>query len=438
MVIRVGKWQLTAEPFGGLLLNRVTFDEYELGGMEYLYARLLLSGYSPNHIAQALDSLAESPYFAPEGLTQLFQNAEVAPRIYGIEKSVRDGVEELESAQILNHLSAPTEVTIYPTMKCQLSCSFCFVKERLSKKDTDLPAEVWIELCKNLVDKGVRSISVLGGEPLLYRNISELLDGLNSLNIRVTFTSNGQHVKPEFIDELATWPNVRAIFSLHTLSRRSKLVMGAHYDPRRTVESMRKVRERGLPCRMNTVLTDQTMEELIELEAITRSLSLEKWSIAYPYSVEPLLSVSKFLQITDSLVSLSRKNHSSTYVSPEGCMIFAVDDIGHANLGAFSEYQELTYGCEAGQSILEIGPQGQMYPCAAMMNDDQVIGNAFTGDWHTVWQDSPVLSALRNIETPSICISCALSDFCKGGCPALRKSVGMDFSQRDPRCEVTI
>lgn len=40
-------------------------------------------------------------------------------------------------------------------------------------------------------------------------------------------------------------------------------------------------------------------------------------------------------------------------------MILAVDGIGHANLGALSEYQEMTYGCKAGQSILEIGPQGQ-------------------------------------------------------------------------------
>lgn len=436
-MIRTADWQLTAEAFGGLLVERSTFREFEIGQLEYIFAKLMLKGYSSTSISAQLKKRLKSDFTPSKELLELLSSDGSKADTCHLAKDLSDALNELAEVKSLDHLAAPTEITIYPTMKCQLSCSFCFVREKLSKRDTDLPAEDWISLCRDLVDCGVRSISILGGEPTMYRDFRTLLIGLSELGVRVSFTTNGQHFSSAILDTIASLKTVMPIFSLHTLSNRSRLTMGKHYDPNRTVESMTRVRESGLPCRMNTVLTDQPLDELAELEALSRNLGIEKWSIAYPYSTPALLSISNFLDRTGEVVALARRNKSSTYVSPEGCMIFAAKDIDKASIGEVSLYQQWTYGCEAGQSILEIGPRGEMYPCASMMQTDKVIGNAFDTNWKQVWNHSPVLASLRQNKFPQSCLSCALSSFCKGGCPAYRHSQD-DPHDRDSRCEISL
>lgn len=214
--------------------------------------------------------------------------------------------------------------------------------------------------------------------------------------------------------------------------------MGARYNPWKTVNNIRILRKRGVRCRINTVVTRQSREELADLESVARELEVEKWSFAYPYAYPPMMSMSEFSDITDWVVSLAKSKNSPVYVSPEGCMVYATSSFGRVVIGHLSDYQKLTYGCEVGQSILEIESRGEIYPSVAMMAQRHVIGNAFSEDWFDAWNNSPKLDLFRSAISHDSCDKCNFNSFCKGGCPAYRESAGVALTVRDPRCEVAL
>lgn len=84
----------------------------------------------------------------------------------------------------------PIHVQVYPTNRCNLSCSFCSVS------DIDKKREIPIDQLKGLVDictdRGTKAITISGGgEPLLHPHINEFIDYLEQKGIKVGLTTNG-------------------------------------------------------------------------------------------------------------------------------------------------------------------------------------------------------------------------------------------------------
>ncbi|MDO4673074.1 MAG: SPASM domain-containing protein, partial [Porphyromonadaceae bacterium] len=131
----------------------------------------------------------------------------------------------------------------------------------------------------------------------------------------------------------------------------------------------------------------------------------------------------------------TQKNISNPHVTFEGCMIYAA----YPNIDGSivkTEYQKKQYGCECGNTILEILADGSMYSCASYISSGQIIGNAFHQNWKEIWDNSELLNQLRYKKcTDSICVKCSLYHFCNGGCPAYKQLKKQDiYSSCDDRC----
>lgn len=82
----------------------------------------------------------------------------------------------------------PVLCNYYVTYRCNASCSFCDIWERPSPYVT--PEEVALNL-QQLRKLGVRVIDFTGGEPLLHRQIDELLRMAKRMGFITTLTTNG-------------------------------------------------------------------------------------------------------------------------------------------------------------------------------------------------------------------------------------------------------
>jgi MoaA/NifB/PqqE/SkfB family radical SAM enzyme len=82
----------------------------------------------------------------------------------------------------------PEAVNIYPTDRCNLSCSMCFEKFRTPRPERRL--EEWHEVIDFLARFKPR-IHLSGGEPLLYKGIDELIARLKLHRLYVAITTNG-------------------------------------------------------------------------------------------------------------------------------------------------------------------------------------------------------------------------------------------------------
>ena len=101
-----------------------------------------------------------------------------------------------------------------------------------------------------------------------------------------------------------------------------------------------------------------------------------------------------------------------------------------------TEFQKILYGCECGNTKLDILSNGDAYGCAAYIGMGHNLGNVFKDSWEKIWNESTEIKRVRNMRTEdSLCKKCDCFHFCKGGCPAiidLQKETSYSY---DKRCE---
>lgn len=105
---------------------------------------------------------------------------------------------------VLDHLGRPLrDLRISVTDRCNFRCSYCMPKSIFDRNHQFLPHsellsfEEILRLAKQFVSLGVRKIRLTGGEPLLRKNLEQLIEGLASIRtpdgqeLDLTLTTNG-------------------------------------------------------------------------------------------------------------------------------------------------------------------------------------------------------------------------------------------------------
>ncbi|MBS3809033.1 MAG: radical SAM protein, partial [Desulfobacterales bacterium] len=87
----------------------------------------------------------------------------------------------------------PAYIQFYPTVGCNMSCSFCFNRSLPEIPDA-LPEDVEkiASTCRRL---GIAHIDFLGGEPTLHPELASLVAVICQHGLRITLSSNG--TRPE-------------------------------------------------------------------------------------------------------------------------------------------------------------------------------------------------------------------------------------------------
>lgn len=153
------------------------------------------------------------------------------------------------------------------TDRCDLRCTYCMPEKMqfLPRKDV-LSLEELHKLSLAMIDRGISKIRLTGGEPLVRRDVIELIralgrklgDGLEEL----TLTTNGTQLT-QYADDLAAAGVKRINVSLdtmdaalfHTISRRDRLGQ--------VLQGVAAAKEAGLKVKINTVALKGINEEEI-------------------------------------------------------------------------------------------------------------------------------------------------------------------------------
>ena len=93
---------------------------------------------------------------------------------------------------------------IEPTTFCQLKCPNCYrgcdrADHKPEHRDLD---DVKAEVEKFIIDRNVQTISIAGGEPLLYPFLDELVDYIKSKKLKVMIFTNGVLLNEKRLEEL--------------------------------------------------------------------------------------------------------------------------------------------------------------------------------------------------------------------------------------------
>ena len=153
---------------------------------------------------------------------------------------------------------APLTIKVSPTLRCNLQCRGCFAGSFPSRGD--LAIDVMERTVKQAGALGIRSVGVIGGEPLLVPGIFDLFARFPRTGFYLV--TNGTLVDDDTVARLRSLPNVITIFSIEGFEQTNDALRGVGVF-RRVMDGMRRLREGKVIFGFSTVVHRENVGEVV-------------------------------------------------------------------------------------------------------------------------------------------------------------------------------
>ncbi len=82
------------------------------------------------------------------------------------------------------------------TERCTLKCTYCRAGEGVCPKKSELTKDEFLRIVRAAASLGVKKVRLTGGEPMLRRDLLEIVSGIRAVDgiEEITMTTNGQHL----------------------------------------------------------------------------------------------------------------------------------------------------------------------------------------------------------------------------------------------------
>src|SRR5690554_6588258 len=319
-----------------------------------------------------------------------------------------------------NELSAPIEVLIELTWRCNLKCMHCMMNASYDESLETQPGELSLSELKDLVDQwsdmGVVHLDLSGGEPLLRTDIYELVAYANTKNLKSCLLSNGTLITDESAKKLKDADIYKVELNLDgpnaAVYDAFRGVKGA-FD--KTISAVKTLVDKGIPLRVNTMFCKfihPHFRETIELAARLgiKEVCLSPLRIAGQTlnNYEQLVfSPLEYGEVLPEVINLKIEMEEKYGV----LVLFHGDE----EINKYINPRKIFPNCGAGRLHCTIGADGSVRPCPAFPTKKEFIaGNVREKDFATIWNEGEIFKKLRNPDIPG-CRECEFAE-CVGGC----------------------
>jgi len=266
----------------------------------------------------------------------------------------------------------PFLVQLIVTNNCNLHCSFCY-RRYYDYQEKDLTTEQIFSIIDQLVPAGTFRINLTGGEPLVRKDIGQIIDYIKKKGIECTMTTNGQLVlqKLEEVKKLNL-----LCFSLDGDEKAHDANRGKGSFSK-LMQAMEVVHSQKIPLQISTVLTKECMRSLDFLFSIARKygahIGFNTLIVRTPSQSEGLTSdadldeecrmaLQKIIEAKKKGVPILNSFYSLKY-SLNWPFSYVQDKI----IGKPPNFKYIP--CQAGRRHIAIDANGNIYPCSATVKE---------------------------------------------------------------------
>ncbi len=349
------------------------------------------------------------------------------------------------------------------TKACKLACKHC----RASAILDPLPGELDTEEGKKLIDDVARFgqpspiLVFTGGDPLMRKDIWELVDYAIERRIRVALAPAVTDILENSLDEIESR---RISVSISLDGSRPEIhdnIRGIPGHFQRTVNILKQMVERGIRVQVNTAVMRDNARDLADIAKLLNDIGIRTWEVFYLIPVgraqrELDLTPQEWEDVSNFLYDVSK--YGIVVRTTEGPMFRrialtrlilesrGIDYRKFFRLGKLYDYlynrlKELlgeprtrpmvaTTGTRDGKGIIFIAYDGTVYPSGFM---PYPLGNVRTKSLIEIYRTHPVLRKIRSAEFKGRCGICEFRDIC-GGSRARAYTLKADPLGEDPAC----
>jgi MoaA/NifB/PqqE/SkfB family radical SAM enzyme len=242
-------------------------------------------------------------------------------------------------------------------LRCNSACGYCDLPLNVGRYE--MTRDEIRRVFRSLYAEGLRFVFVQGGEPLLRRDLPEVLDDLSGIGFSLTVITNGTRFTPDLVARLARL-FVNVSVSLDTLDRdRYRRIRGAD-QLRQVLAGLELLAEFPHPKYLTCIVSEVNRDEVLEVVRFARSRGFIPVVGAYHWGVERYGRVDAKLQYDRQAVGLVFARVLDSGLVPQGYFRdYVRDNIRWLNGGSLA-------ACDAGRHSIAIDASGNVSPCLAL------------------------------------------------------------------------
>ncbi len=279
------------------------------------------------------------------------------------------------------------ELWLHLTDRCNLECAHCLFSSSPTA-GAELETERALELVAQARALGCRVFALTGGEPLVHPGFATIVEGiLQDPEAHVVCLTNGLLLEHN-ADDLLRWPSDRfhLQISLDGIGETHDQVRGAGAFERLLVQ-LRWLRQQERPFTMSMGVRAQNRDEMVQVVDLAHRAGATNLHFMW-YFVAGRGTQGDF---ADPLQLFSPLRKAQERARALGLVI---DNLDSMRTQLFAPPGTIHDGTGAGWDSLAVGPDGNLYPSAALVGREELC-TTMAGDLARAWRESPVLEGLR-------------------------------------------
>ncbi|RRJ85040.1 radical SAM/SPASM domain-containing protein [Aestuariirhabdus litorea] len=336
-------------------------------------------------------------------------------------------------------MSRLSMIAINLTDRCNLACEHCYLDARTLRDGSphELSTAEVKQLLSEIASRGTETMVVLtGGEPLLRRDIEELVAHGHERKLFMVLGSNGTLLSEQRIRSLKAAGLMGVGISLDSIDPdwhdRFRGKPGAWLQ---TVTAMEQCRQQGLSFQVHFSVHAGNAHELEAMVEAAHAQGARVFNLFF------LVCTGRGERVTDISPQQYERVLQQALALQEHYpdMLIRPRCAPHYKRVAHQLHPEAPInrisgnegdGCIAGSGYCRITPQGGVTPCPYIADE---VGNIREQGFLELWDQAPVFEALRHPRLEGKCGQCEYQQLC-GGCRARPLAAGDGLMGEDPLC----
>ncbi|MFQ6010342.1 MAG: radical SAM protein [Candidatus Aenigmatarchaeota archaeon] len=173
----------------------------------------------------------------------------------------------------------PPYVNWEMTNRCNMGCPYCFLGDNPEGALPDLGTGIMKDGIRKLAENGARMLNYAGGEPLLRKDMVELIEYGHGLGLKTILSTNGVLLSEELINELdgklgwISLPVDGYDSRTHDSVRRRK----GHFEE--IVEKLELIGKTRINLKINSMLCKKNISYVKEIAGLLDEFNVKKWKL---------------------------------------------------------------------------------------------------------------------------------------------------------------